>query len=213
MRVVLVDDHPVFVESLSIALPASSGFVVVGAASCARETYCLVEVRRPDLLVVDLLLPDTDGVSLVRELRRRRWSVPVLILTRSGHGHFVRDAFRAGANGYVLKHQPLAEVIEAMESVVRGERYLSPTLCPLYERAVGGDRDVSARQQQLERLSGREREIFCRLVEGLTSKEIARFLCISVRTVENHRLHINRKLGVRSPAELLSFAAVDGLVL
>jgi DNA-binding NarL/FixJ family response regulator len=212
MRVILVDDHQAFRDSFKIALWHEASISVVGEASSARDVYPLVEQHKPDLLVADLMLKDTDGVSVARELARRGLPVRTMILTVHANALFVRDAFEAGVQGYALKEQPLSEIIAAMKMAVGGDRYLSPRLGPIpipRARATSSERAAYA---GLDQLSRREREIFGRIIQGLSSREIASSLCISLKTVETHRSHINRKLGVHSPAELIRLAALKGLL-
>jgi DNA-binding NarL/FixJ family response regulator len=205
MRIVLVEDHLAYRESFRLAVSTLSPFTVVGEATRARDAYAVIESTNPDLVVTDFMLPDTDGVSLARELRRRRVKVRMMILGRLGHPLFVRDALRAGIAGFALKREPLQDLIGAMQRVAAGETYLSPQI---QERIAHDGSDEST----LEKLSSREREIFCLLLEGLSTKEIAKLLYLSPKTVDAHRLHINRKLGVRSPAELARLVADQGLI-
>jgi DNA-binding NarL/FixJ family response regulator len=210
MRVIIVDDHESFRQSLKVALAQTDTTVsVVGEAGTAREACNLVESLQPDLAIVDLSLKDSDGIALAHELKRRRLAVHILILTMHNNGLFVREALEAGAQGYAVKEQPLAEVIEAMNACARGERYLSPLVQPVPESTQESmDGDASF----LERLSRREREIATHVIRGSSSQSIATFLCISLKTVETHRAHINRKLGVHSTAELIRLAAMKGLL-
>lgn len=205
MDLVLVEDHLAYRQSFRIALSTLTEYNVVGEASSAREGCRLIERRKPDLAIVDFILGDSDGVSLARELKRRRNRTPILMLGRVPHPLFVRDAFRAGVRGYALKNEPLGQVIQAIERVRAGEVYISPQIQTLL--------DVDEQGRGLEQLSRREREVLCLLVDGRSSKEIARALCVSVRTVDAHRLHINRKLSVRSPAQLARYVADVGLVV
>jgi DNA-binding NarL/FixJ family response regulator len=200
---VLVEDHLAYRQSFRIALSKLTPYRVVGEAGNARDGCRLIESHRPDLAIVDFILGDSDGVSLTRELRRRRNRTPIIILGRVLHPVFVRDALLAGVRGYVLKTQPLSDVIMAIERVRAGQSYVSPQIPPQLED------DPSSRG--LELLSRREREVLCLLIDGRSSKEIARSLCVSVRTVDAHRLHINRKLDVRSPAQLARYAMAFGL--
>jgi two-component system, NarL family, response regulator NreC len=208
MKVILVDDHQAFRESLRVALSQHPDIEVLGDASTGREACALMERLHPDLAVLDLTLPDTDGISLVRELRRRGFATPVMILTMHHTPLFVRDALEAGAQGYALKEQPLVEVIEAMHAVAKGARYLPPSVGALPEGAGRKGEGLGG----LDTLSKREREIFSLVVQGRASTEIAKLLSISLKTVETHRSHINRKLGVHSGAELVRLAAVTGLL-
>jgi DNA-binding NarL/FixJ family response regulator len=207
MRLVLVEDHLLFRESFRIALEAIGGHRVVGEAGSGREALELVATVKPDLLVVDLMLTDTDGVAFLRELRRRGHAVPALMLTRIGHPLFQEDARGQGAIGYALKHDPLPEVLRAIEHTGRGEPYISPNLLALQAEVD------PAQHAGLQALSPREREVFCRTLEGCSAKETAQALCISVKTVQAHRLQINRKLGVHSPAQFASLVGKHGLLL
>jgi two-component system response regulator NreC len=213
MRVVLLDDHQTFRESLRIALWHEASIKVVGESQSARQVVGILEAERPDLLVADLMLEDTDGISMVRDLTRRGMTTPVMILTAHSNTLFVRDAFEAGVLAYALKEQPLTEIVAAMRKAAAGERYLAPKLGPvptLRARATQDSRDPAA---GIDQLSRREREIFCLIIQGTSSRDIAQSLCISLKTVETHRSHINRKLGVHSPAELIRLAALKGLLV
>jgi two-component system, NarL family, response regulator NreC len=203
---VLVEDHLAYRQSLRVALATFDRFAVVGEAATAREAYDIIEACSPDLAVIDFLLPDTDGISLARELRRRRLRTKLMILGRKAHASFLHEALRAGISGYVLKQQSLDDVVRAMDEVLSGRRYLGPELEKELLKPLG------AKAQALESLSSREREILFLLMEGLSTKEIAKALFLSPKTVDAHRLHINRKLGVRSPAALTRFVAGEGLI-
>jgi DNA-binding NarL/FixJ family response regulator len=214
MRVLLVDDHRVFLDSFRLALTKQSSMDVVGQSASAAEARTLVDALRPDLMVLDLMLGDTDAVSLTRQLRETERALKIIVLTVHDNSLFVRDAFDAGVNGYALKEQPLAEVVEAMRVVERGGRYLAPALAgiPIGDAARVLRRSGGNGGAEHDRLSRREREIFGLIVQGSSSRDIAAKLGISLKTVETHRAHINKKLGVRSPAELIRVAALQGLL-
>jgi DNA-binding NarL/FixJ family response regulator len=218
MRVTLLDDHQTFRESLRIALWHEASIKVVGESESARKVVSILETERPDLLVADLMLEDTDGISMARDLGRRGIATPVMILTAHSNALFVRDAFDAGVQGYALKEQPLTEIVEAMRKSAAGERYLSPRLGSLPAPRARVPQNSSGTSSDgvaagIDQLSRREREIFCLIIQGTSSRDIAQSLCISLKTVETHRSHINRKLGVHSPAELIRLAALKGLLL
>ncbi len=205
MNVVLVDDHAAYRQSFRIALSTLTGMNVVGEAGNARDGCRVIQTCQPDIAVVDFMLGDSDGVSLARELRRQRVRTPIVMLGRLPHPIFLDDAVRAGVRGYILKTEPLERVFRALAVVAAGDRYFSPQLESLL-------RESPSNQNELDKLSRREREVLCLLMEGQSSKDIARALYISVRTVDAHRLHINRKLGVRSPSMLTHLLAARGLL-
>ena len=211
MRVVLIDDQQSFRESLKIALWHEAQIGVIAHGDSARQLYPIIEGQKPDVVVLDVLLKDTDGISAIRELHRRGFAPRTLVLTGQASTLFVRDAFRAGADGYALKTQPLAEIITAIKASAAGERYLSPLLPAIQDAPPERDVDLAA-PLGIDKLSPREREVFRRIVQGDSTRTIAQALCISLKTVETHRLHINRKLGVHSPGELIRFAALSGLM-
>ena len=206
MTVVLVEDHASYRESFRLATTSLTKFEVIGEAGTSREAFALIESKLPDLAVVDFLLPDSNGLSLARELKRRRVRTKTLILGRMAHPLFIEDAMRSGVGGFALKQEPLADIFEAMQRVGAGEHYLSPHL---QEELAS---HLSEKMPGLAQLSAREREILFLLIEGLSSKEIAKSLFLSSKTVDAHRLHINRKLGVRSPAGLARLVADQGLL-
>ena len=199
-------------ESFNVALQHQASISVVGEAAEASLVYPLVEAAKPDLVVADLMLRDTDGVSVARELRRRRVTAPIMILTMHGNPLFVRDAFEAGVMAYAIKEQPLADIAAAMRLAAAGERYLAPSLGQIPPLRPRASASVGANLVGFDELSPREGEIFERIIQGTASRDIAQALGISLKTVETHRSHINRKLGVHSPAELIRLAALKGLL-
>jgi DNA-binding NarL/FixJ family response regulator len=211
MRVVLVDDHRSFREAFKLAVAELTSVTVVGEAGSAREAIPLVHSTQPDLVVVDLCLEDWDGIALANELRRQGSTAPIMILSMHGNGLFVREALEAGVRGYAVKDQPLSEIVEAMRLCVSGQQYLSPMVRPVPGVVPGHTANANGNGETfLQRLSQREQEIAARVIRGESSRAIAELLCISLKTVETHRGHINRKLGVHSTAELIRLAAMTG---
>jgi DNA-binding NarL/FixJ family response regulator len=209
-RVIVVDDHKSFRESLAIAVGQMGAFSFVGLLGNARQACALIETEKPDLVVVDVSLEDSDGIALAWELRRRKLNIPIMMLTMHTSGLLVREALEAGARGYATKNQPLTEITQAMEACIAGARYISPLVGAIPEETKSsGDVDTGL----TARLSRREREIFSHIIRGHSSEEIGRSLSISLKTVETHRTHINRKLGVHSPAQLIRLAALRGLLM
>jgi DNA-binding NarL/FixJ family response regulator len=209
IRVLLVDDHHVFRHAFVALLAGTDDLTVVGQASTGREALALFETTRPDLAVLDLIMPGGDGISTLRQLSAENPEQRSLVLTAYAEEDYVERAFAAGARGFALKSQPIEEVLEAMRMVGRGGRYLAPGLPEPLEDSNGKESANGA----LGRLSTRERQVFDLVVRGFSNTGISRELCISLKTVETHRASVNRKLGVHSSAQLLRFAALRGLVL
>ena len=225
-KVILVDDHHVFRMGLRAILAAEEGALVVGEASEARQAYALLDSAQPDLVILDLTLPDGDGIAATREILRRDPRVRVLILTMQTNEFFVSRAFAAGASGFAIKSQGPEEILEAIRVVAAGERYLSPQFvgriadtsprAPRESSSRGGSEDGACAEpvnDLLEPLSRRERQVCDLVLRGLSNQATAEALCISIKTVETHRARINQKLGVHSTGQLIRLAALQGLII
>jgi len=210
-RIVLADDHSVMRQGLRALLQAEAGFSIVGEASDGQTAVELTEQLRPDVLVVDLVMPRLGGLDVLREVVRRSPSTRVIVLSMHANEAYVQEALQNGAAGYVLKDSDAADLIQAIRGVMAGRRYLSPSIS---ERAIHAYSRKSGQGtlDLYETLTNREREVLRLVAEGHTSPEIATRLCIGVRTAESHRANLMRKLGLRSQAEVIRFALRRGLV-
>jgi two-component system response regulator NreC len=209
IRVLVVDDHAIMRDALAALLGTKPGLEVVGTTAGIRETLVFVARRPPDLMLVDLSLQDGSGVQLVPAMRRLGIKTRLLIMSAFGDEFAVSDALAAGVGGYILKEQPASEFVEAIEVVARGGTYLAPGIAARLKGKVshvGGD-------ERLRSLTSREHEIFRLFLAGATGREIARRLFISIKTVNTHRAHINRKLAVRTTADLIRFAVASGIAI
>lgn len=205
LRIALVDDHQLFRQGLAAIIGTQPDMSVVAEAGDARDVYSTLEEAPPDIAVVDLSLRGSSGIAVTREILRRCPSTRVLVLTMHTTEDFAVQAFAAGAAGYALKDQDASQVLEAIRVVASGQRYLAPSLSS----------HVLERQRPngpLAQLSPREREVFDLIVQSRTNRDIATYLCISIKTVETHRSSINRKLGAHSTADLVRIAARHGLI-
>lgn len=211
--VVLVDDHQLFREGLRALIELERDLRVVGEAGDARAAYDAVEAFHPDLVVLDMSLPGSSGVTVARELRRRNPREKILALSAHLSKHHVTEALDAGVLGYASKDQSAVQILEAMRQVADGVAYLAPDISKVvlddYVRRRRGDRVGGG---PIDALSTREKEVFELLVRGFANAGIATQLSISRRTVETHRAHILAKLGVHSIAEVFLFAAQHGLI-
>jgi DNA-binding NarL/FixJ family response regulator len=206
---VLIDDHAVFREGLKLLFEAHSGPRVVGESSRPEEAADLVAATAPDVVVLDMMFPaGVDGVAVASEVLRRQPAQRILFLSMTEDAAKVSDALRAGALGYITKDQGARELLEAIDVVARGGRYVPDHLRRALEQyaAQGGRRD------RLSRLTAREREVFDLTVAGLTAHAAGDRLGISARTVETHRARILSKLHAHSAADLVRIAAETGVL-
>jgi DNA-binding NarL/FixJ family response regulator len=208
IRVLVVDDHAVVRSGLRRVLDAEADIDTVGEAPNAeRAIYEAIELE-PDVVLMDVVMPGTNGIAGLPALLQAVPSTKVLMLSMQDDPQYVREAFEAGASGYVLKEAADAEVVEAVRAVARGERYVHPALGA---RMITADAE-ERRRAESDPLSEREREILRLLAFGHTNQEIAGQLYISVRTAETHRAHIMQKLHLSSRAELVRYALSNGLL-
>jgi DNA-binding NarL/FixJ family response regulator len=208
IRVLVVDDHAVVRAGLRRVLDAESDIETVGEAATAERAVFEALETTPDVVLMDVVMPGKTGIEGMPALLQALPDVKVLMLSMQDDPQYVREAFEAGASGYVLKEAADTEVVDAVRAVAAGNRYLHPAL---------GARLIAAESEERKRaasdpLSDREREVLRLLALGHTNQEIAAQLYISVRTAETHRAHIMQKLGLASRAELVRYALDHGVV-
>lgn len=210
MRVLIADDHTMVRESLVAVLQAEADIEVVAQAADGLEAVALAERTRPDIVIADLSMPRLGGLEVVRRLRELLPQTRVLVLTMHQEDEYVLQAVRAGASGYLVKDSAAHELVEAVRRLHAGRAHFGPQAArALAEQMQNPERDAG---DPYGTLTTREREVFHLIAEGLTTKEIARRLDISVKTAENHRGRVLDKLGMRNTAELVRYALRRGLV-
>jgi DNA-binding NarL/FixJ family response regulator len=208
VRVLIVDDHAVVRAGLRTLLEAESDLEPVGEASSARDAIFEARSLKPDVIVLDIVMPDQSGLEILPTLLHEHPEVKVLMLSMQDDPPYVRQAFAAGASGYVLKEAADSEVVAAVREVARGGRYVNPELGA---RLVAAEAEA-ARQAAEDPLSEREREVLRLLALGHTNAEAADQLHLSVRTVETHRSNIQSKIGSTNRADLVRHALRTGLI-
>lgn len=204
IRVILADDHAVIREGLSSLLSAA-GIEVAATCSNGREAIRAAAALAPDVIVMDISMPDMNGIDATREILARSPAVRVVMLSMHANRQHVHQALAAGASGYVLKDAAAAEVVSAVRAAAAGRRYLSVALPPLM------DVDGAADRSPLESLSSRERQVLQLVVEGRSSAEIARILHLSPSSVDTYRSRLMKKLGVKDLPALVKFALQHGI--
>lgn len=209
-RVILADDHNILRAGLISLLNSVRDFEVVAEACNGRETVNLVRRLKPDIVVMDVAMPDMNGVEATRKISRLAPGVRVLALSGHDDGVFVKGMLEAGAKGYLLKDAATTELLVALKTVLQGRIYVSPsvtdTLVVDYLQRVKGEVGPDA-----QRLTAREREVLQLVAEGKSTAAIAAILHLSERTIETHRKRIMDKLGIRSIAELTKYAIREGI--
>jgi DNA-binding NarL/FixJ family response regulator len=208
IRVLVVDDHAILRSGLRRILDAEDDIEVIGEAESAERAIFEAISTKPDVVVLDVVMPGKSGIEAAPELLMAVPAAKVLVLSMQDDPRYVRAAFEAGASGYVLKEAADTEVVGAVRMVAAGERYVHPALGA---RLIAADVEERKRAEA-DPLSDREREVLRLLALGHTNQEIAKMLYISVRTAETHRAHIMQKLGLTSRAELVRHALDHGLI-
>jgi two-component system, NarL family, response regulator NreC len=206
--VLIVDDHAVVRAGLKLVLDADDGIEPVGEAGTAREAIFEARSLKPDVILLDVVMPDQGGLDIIPTLLHENPDTKILMLSMQDDPRYVREAFDAGASGYVLKEAADSEVVAAVREVAGGGRYVDPELGARLVAAESAER----KRAEEDPLSEREGEVLRLLALGHTNQEIAKQLYISVRTAETHRAHIMQKLRLSSRAELVRYALDRGLL-
>jgi two-component system, NarL family, response regulator NreC len=211
VKLFLADDHQVVREGVRALLERQAGFSVVGDASDGLQVLPLVERLRPDILIIDLVMPGLSGLDVTREVARKCAGTRIIVLSMHSSDAYVLQALRNGASGFVLKDASSTELIRAIGEVLAGRRYLSP---PLSENAIAAyiKRAEGAELDVYDTLTPREREVLHLTAEGLSNPAIGKRMQISPRTAETHRSRIMHKLGLRGKTELIAYALKRGLI-
>lgn len=204
-RVFVVDDHPIVRQGLALLVNAEPDLIVCGDAEESRGALDAIGRLKPDVVIVDISLSGPDGLDLVKAIRGRAASVPVLVLSMHDELIYAERALRAGANGYIMKQEATERVLIALRRILDGEVYLSDRAAGrLVRQYVRGARDAG--RSAVSGLSDRELEVFRLIGEGHSTRHIADELHLSVKTVETYQAHIKEKLSLRSARELVQHA-------
>jgi two-component system response regulator NreC len=207
-RVLIVDDHAVVRAGLKLLVDAEDDLETVGEAGSARDAIFEARSLKPDVILLDVVMPDQSGLEIISQILHENADGKVLVLSMQDEPRYVREAFEVGASGYVLKEAADAELVAAIREVAQGGRYVHPELGARLLQAESEER----KRAKEDPLSDREHEVLRLLALGHTNQEIAKQLFISVRTAETHRAHIMQKLRLSSRAEVVRYALDHGLL-
>jgi len=212
IRIVIADDHILFRQGVSHMLAASPACEVVAEAGDGLALLAQVQRHLPDLVLLDISMPEISGMEVIREIKARNPGVRLLVLTMHNNVEYMAEAIGAGADGYMLKQDAYTDLLTAIATVCQGQSYLSPLIAGQMTRDYI-KRMKSRKGRQRETLTPRQHEVMALIADGMTNRQIAERLCISVRTVENHRAAIMKKIGARTTADLVRFAIGKGGIL
>lgn len=210
LRILLIDDHTLFRVGLE-GLLSHRGIEIVASASDGREGLDLAHRLKPDIVLLDMRMPDIDGIGVLKRLRDSNFENPIVMLTTSSEERDLVEALRNGAQGYLLKDMEPDELVLALRDIVKGKTVVAPDLAPVLAKVVQGDGSLAEEASPFDNLTPREGEILSLLAEGQSNKVIARNLGISDGTVKLHVKAILRKLGVHSRVEAAVIAVEQGM--
>ena len=213
LRILIADDHTLVRQALRKILEAVDGWRIVAEARDGEEAVRLAAAERPDVAVLDLVMPGKNGVEAAEEIKRRAPNVPVLMLTMHAGDHYVVRALGSGARGYVLKDAADEDLVRAVAAIAQGGAFLSPRAAAVLRTDYVRRLSSTKSGDLLDRLSEREREVFQLVAEGCPNARIAAILDISPATVDTHRSRILQKLGIHSTAELVRYAAQQRVIV
>ena len=212
--IIIIEDHPLFREGLKTIISRDDRFKVVGEAGTGYEGLEMTKRLKPDLVIVDISLPDQSGIQLTRDLRQLLSETKILIVSMHSKIDYIAEAFQAGATGYVVKESASERLLQGLKSVAKGDYYLDSSVShSVVENLMKSPlKAAKITDADYATLTPREQEVMRFLAEGLSSKAVAEKLFISPKTVENHRANIMNKLGLHSTIELVRYAAKLGLI-
>lgn len=205
MRVLIVDDHPMTRAGLAHMINHQTDMIVSGEAENAGQALAALEVKVPDLVLLDITLPGKSGLEVIKDIKAIRPGLPVLVVSMHDESLYADRVLRAGARGYITKHEGGEKLMQAIRHVLSGKIYVSETVSAHILDVFSGGQ--TGQRSSIENLSDREFEVFELLGEGLSARQIAARLHLSAKTVDAHRANIKEKLKIKTTAELISFAA------
>ncbi len=208
--IVVADDHKIVREGLVKLLEARPDFTVIGEASDGEEAVQMVLEKQPDVVIMDIWMPRLSGIDATRRIGKRGSNAKILVLSMHESRTYVEEVLRAGASGYIVKNSASSDLLQAIDAVRAGASYLSPAITQQVVDAIA--RPGESSPSGVAMLTDREREVLQLIAEGLSSKEIANMLGVSLKTIDSHRSNLMEKLDIHKVSGLVRFAIRAGLV-
>ncbi len=212
IRILLADDHNIMRDGLRLLLERQADFEIVGEASDGRQAIALAQELQPDIAIMDIAMPDLNGIEATRRIMESRPRTGVIILSMHYDESYVIRSLKAGARGYLLKDSVRADLIAAIRAVMQAKTYFSPKISQILQEDYMQELEQKEQDDSYDLLTDREREVLQLIAEGLANKEIANKLNLSVYTVDTHRSHILRKLNLHSVPEVILYAVRKNII-
>ena len=212
VRILIADDHTIVRQGLASLLNDQHDLKVVGQAENGRAAVDKTLDLMPDIIIMDIAMPQMNGIEAVKRIKKKVPKTKVLILSMYSHEHYIHELLESGVSGYLLKDSSGRDIINAIHAAMNNETFLSPSISKVVVDSYRSPRKVTASAERYKLLSNREREVFQLVAEGHSTRQIADMLCVSISTIKSHRAKIMEKLEIYSPVKLVHFAIQLGLV-
>lgn len=211
IRIILVDDHQMFRDGVKAVLSDEENMEVISEVGNGNDLYELLNTLSPDLIITDISMPDISGIEVAKFVTENYPQIKVLILSMHSNEEFITKALGAGANGYLPKDTGMNELLEAINTIYKGDNYFNKEISDTILKSIINKSKTEQKEKKGDLLTKREKEIISLVVDGLTNKEIAEKLFISIRTVDTHKNNIMQKLNLKSSVELVKYAIKNNL--
>lgn len=212
IRIMIADDHTILRQGLVRLLEDQPEFKVVGEATNGRMALEKALALKPDIIIMDIAMPVMNGIEAAKRIKKHLPKTKIIILSMYSHEHYIHELLETGISGYLLKDSSGRDIIHAIQAAMKNETFLSPSISKKVMDTYLSPRKRLSREERFKQLSNREREVFQLIAEGLSTRQIAETLYVSVSTVKSHKIKIMEKLGIDSPFRLVHFAIQLGLV-
>lgn len=206
INIILVDDHQMFRDGVKSVLSDEANISVIGEVGNGQDLYTLLENTKADLIITDISMPDISGIEITKFVSENYPEIKILVLSMHSNEEFITKALSSGANGYLPKDTSMNELLEAINTIYHGENYFNKDISNTILKSIINKSKTKSDTEKIESLTKREKEIIRLVVEGLSNKEIAGKLFISIRTVDSHKTNIMHKLNLKSSVELVKYA-------